>query len=202
MKILGITGQSGAGKGLACRIFARYGIPSIDTDGIYHELLLQKGAMTDELVRAFGQEILNKTGTVERVRLAQAVLGHADTDARLHTLNTITHKYIMAKAHELVQSYKDTGARAVLLDAPQLFEAGIEHECDLVLGVLANRETRVARICARDGIDRTAAVRRINAQKNDAFFRAHCHCILENDADEAHLESQIRTFLKNSELGL
>jgi len=202
MKIIGLTGPSGAGKGLACRIFARYGIPAIDTDGIYHTLLTQKGAMTDELTKAFGADILSPEGLVDRKRLAQTVFGHPDTDVRLHTLNTITHKYIMAKAHEQVQMHARAGARGVLIDAPQLFEAHIENECDLVLGILADRETRIARICARDGIDRAAAERRIDAQKSDDYFRAHCHCILENDADEAALEAAIRTFLENSGLGL
>lgn len=202
MKIIGLTGPSGAGKGLACRIFARYGIPAVDTDGIYHTLLAQKGAMTDELTDAFGADILSPEGLVDRRRLAQTVFGHPDTDVRLHTLNTITHKYIMAKARELVQAHRRAGARGVLIDAPQLFEASIQDECDLVLGILADRETRIARICARDGIDRAAAERRIDAQKSDDYFRAHCHCILENDADEAALEAAIRTFLENSGLGL
>ena len=202
MRIIGLTGPSGAGKGLACRIFARHGIPAIDTDGVYHELLLQKGAMTDALTEAFGTHILSPEGIVDRKKLAETVFGHPDTEARLHTLNTITHKYIMAKTRELVQSHGRAGARGVLIDAPQLFEAQIENECDLVLGILADRETRIARICARDGIDRAAAERRINAQKSDGYFRAHCHCILENDADEAALEAAICTFLENSGLGL
>lgn len=202
MKIIGLTGPSGAGKGLACRIFKTHGIPAVDTDGIYHELLTKKGEMTDELIAAFGRDILTDAGLVDRKKLSVTVFGKPDTAARLHTLNTITHKYIMARAHEVMRSHAQAGARAVLIDAPQLFEAGVERECDLTVAVLADRETRIARICARDGITREQAERRIDAQKSDDFFRAHCHYILENNGTARDLERMIRTFLENSGLGL
>ena len=202
MKIIGLTGPSGAGKGLACRIFKTYGIPAVDTDGIYHELLTQKGEMTNELIAAFGHEILTESGLVDRKALSATVLGKPDTAARLHTLNTITHKYIMARAHDVLRTHERAGACAVLIDAPQLFEAGVERGCDLTIAVLADRETRIARICARDGITREQAERRIDAQKSDDFFRAHCHFILENNGTALDLEREIRAFLENSGLGL
>lgn len=202
MKVLGLTGPTGAGKGAAASIFEKYGIPSIDTDAVYHTLLAESGDMTAELVAAFGQAILDGHGAVNRKKLAATVFGQKNTPALLHTLNTITHKYVMAKTHELVRETEKSGARAVLIDAPQLFEAHIEQECDLVIGVLADRNTRLSRIMARDGISKEAAEKRILAQHDDAFFRRVCHHILENDGDLAALEAQIRRFLEDFEVGL
>ncbi len=195
-KIIGLTGRSGAGKGSAAGIFQKYGIPSIDTDAVYHEILSQKGPCTDELRAAFGAEILTVEGLVDRKKLADAVFGKENTPRLLHTLNEITHKYIMAKTRALVQEYKANGVPAVLIDAPQLFEAGIEKECDIVLGILAPREICLDRIADRDHISADAATRRLSAQHTNAFFRAHCTAVIENDDDVAHLERAICQFIK------
>ncbi|MBR6727040.1 MAG: dephospho-CoA kinase, partial [Clostridia bacterium] len=175
-----------------CRLFAKHGIPSIDTDAVYHELLRSDDALTSELTEAFGRDILNADGRVDRKKLGGKVFGHENTPSLLHTLNTITHKYVMAKTWKLVRELEQNGVRAVLIDAPQLFEAGIERDCDLVIAVLADRERRISRIMARDSIAREAAERRINAQRSDDFFREACQYILENNSDEAALEAQIR----------
>lgn len=201
MKVIGLTGPSGAGKGTVCAILAGHGIPAIDTDAVYHDLLDQSKALTDELCASFGKEILNSDRKVDRKKLGAAVFGHPDTPALLHTLNTITHKYVMARTHELMRDLARDGARAVIIDAPQLFEAHIENECDWIVGVLADRSVRLARIMARDGITEENALKRINAQKSDDFFRASCHYILTNDGDLGALEAQILRFLENSGLG-
>lgn len=202
MKILGLTGPSGAGKGAAAAIFAKYGIPSIDTDAVYHELLEKNADLIAELTDAFGKQILDGNGRVDRKKLGAIVFGQENTPTLLHTLNTITHKYVMAKTHEMAQEHEKNGARALLIDAPQLFEAHIEGECDLILGVLADRETRKARIMARDGISEEAATRRMNAQRPDDFYCGACHHILTNDGDLSALEAQILRFLENSDLGV
>ena len=197
MKILGLTGPSGAGKGAVCTIFQSFGIPSIDTDAVYHRLLEEGGSIRDELCASFGQGILGKNGKIDRKKLAATVFGKENTPSLLHTLNTITHKYVMARTNDLMQTLKQNGAIAVLIDAPLLFEAGIDHECDAVIGVLADREERLCRITERDGITKEAAEMRINAQKSDAFYRSSCQYILENNNA---LEAQIRRLIK--ELGL
>lgn len=196
-KIIGLTGRSGAGKGTVCEILKKYGIPAIDTDAVYHELLSQKSALTEELVTAFGEEILNENGLVERKKLSASIFGKENTKALLHTLNSITHKYIMAKTWERVQLYREHGARAVLIDAPQLFEAGLEKQVDLTLGVIAPDALCVERITARDGISHENAQRRLAAQHDNDYFRTHCTAVIENTGSQAELEARICQFLKD-----
>ncbi len=196
-KVIGLTGRSGAGKGAACEIFKKHGIPAIDTDAVYHEILAEGGACTDELVAAFGEEILNENGLVERKKLAVRVFGKENTEALLHSLNSITHKYIMAKTWDTVRVLRENGARAVLIDAPQLFEAGLEKEVDLTLGVIAPDATCIARIMARDGISHEQAAKRLAAQHDNDYFRAHCTAVIENASTQEALEAQICQFLKN-----
>ena len=75
----------------------------------------------------------------------------------------------------------------MLYDAPTLFEAGADDLCDKTVGVLADTETRVRRVMARDGISEQAARARILAQPDDGFYRARCDPILENNGDLAAL---------------
>lgn len=196
-KTIGITGRSGAGKGAACEIFQKHGIPAIDTDEVYHKILTEKGACTDELIAAFGEEILNERGLVERKKLAARVFGKENTEALLHTLNAITHKYIMAKTWQTVQVHRETGVRAVLIDAPQLFEAGLEKEVDITLGVIAPDTLCIERITARDGISRENAQKRLAAQHDNDYFRTHCTAVIENAGTAQELEAQICQFLKD-----
>ena len=196
-KIIGLTGRSGAGKGVVCEIFQKHGIPSVDTDAVYHKILAEKGACTDELVATFGNEILDENDLVERKKLAARVFGKENTPDLLHSLNAITHKYIMAKTREIVQVHAQNGARAVLIDAPQLFEAGVEKECDLTLGVIAPDALCIARIMKRDGISRENAEKRLAAQHSNDYFRKNCTAVIENVGAQSDLEARICQFLKD-----
>ena len=196
MKLIGLTGRSGAGKGAASAIFEKYGIPAIDTDAVYHGLLAEKGDCTAALAAAFGAEILDAKGFVDRKKLAATVFGRPDTQKRLHELDRITHTYIMAKTREMVNAHAAKGAAAVVIDAPQLFEAGEDANCDIVLGVIADDEVCLSRIMARDGLTREEAHRRLSAQHDNAYFHAHCHAVIENNGTVRELEREICRFLK------
>ena len=103
----------------------------------------------------------------------------------------------MAKTREMVQVHRQNGARAVLIDAPQLFEAGVEKECDLTIGVIAPDALCTERIMARDGISRENAQKRLAAQHDNDYFRQHCTAVVENAGSPAELEAQICQILKN-----
>lgn len=194
MKIIGLTGGSGTGKGTVAKIFAEYGIPSVDTDALYHELLENNAEMNRELLEAFGAGILGENGKANRRALATTVFGKENTPALLHILNQITHKYVMSETKKRLTEYAIT-APAALIDAPLLFEAGLDTWCDEVIGVLADYETRVRRVMKRDGIDRSAATKRIDAQPDDGFFRSHCNIVLENNGDLPQLQRKVREIL-------
>lgn len=200
MRIFGLTGPTGAGKGAVTAILAKRGIPSIDADSVYHTLLAQGGPMTAELATTFGTNILAEDGKVDRKCLGQAVFGKANTPDLLQALNAITHKYVIAAIQAQLKDWQANGIHAAVIDAPQLFEAGLESSCEAVIGVLASHDIRLARIMKRDELTEEAALHRINAQHTDDFFRLHCHHILENNNDLAALEAQIDTLLHTLQL--
>ncbi|MBQ3057263.1 MAG: dephospho-CoA kinase [Clostridia bacterium] len=195
MQVIGLTGSSGAGKSVAASIFKKHGIPVIDADCVYHEILSIGGECTKELAEAFGAAVLDQNGLISRQALADTVFGKPNTDTLLHTLNTITHKYVMSEIKKRLRELKENGAQAAVIDAPLLFEANAHLECDFVIGVIAKRTLRAKRIMARDRISLESTEKRLNAQKSDAFFLERCHYILENNTDEAALEQSLLALL-------
>ncbi len=192
LTVIGLTGQSGAGKSAVASLLRARGLPVLDADEIYHSLLDSDTALRDELTAAFGTEILSPDGRVSRKKLADTVFGKPNTEALLHTLNKVTHKYVMSKALQQLRDLGDSGATVAVFDAPLLFEAGAEKICDFVVGVIAKRELRLSRIMARDGIDAAAAARRTDAQKTDEFYRARCDLVIENNEDGSALKEKVK----------
>ena len=196
MLIIGLTGPSGAGKGLISTLFARYGVPSLDTDAIYHELISPPSACLDELVEAFGKSILTPDAKLDRRALSEMVFdeGHEED---LRKLNTITHRHVLDEVRRRLNGYREAGVAAVLVDAPQLFESGYDRECDKILSVLASRGLRLTRIMERDGLDRAHAEARLNAAMPDEFFVCHSNAIITNDGDISAAEAAVRRLLQD-----
>lgn len=194
MLTIGLTGPSGAGKGTVASLFAAHGVPSIDTDKVYHDLLIPPSACLDELSARFGTGILTPDGMLNRGALAAIVFaeGHG---ADLADLNTITHRHILAKTREMLAAYAAQGVPAVLVDAPQLFESGFDAECGFILSVLAPYELRLARIMARDGLDETQAKARLDASHTDDFFRERSDAVMINDGALDAMEAEVRRLL-------
>lgn len=185
MRVIGITGQSGSGKGELCKSLTAYGYEHLDTDAVYHELLDTDAALVDELVRAFGADIVTD-GKVNRKILATKVFG-AKNKRRLKRLNQITHRYVCRVCVARILDAKARDAVGILLDAPLLFEARLDKICDTVVLVVCDTETRVRRIMARDGISEEAARTRIRAQGDPFRYAAYCDLCLVNDGDAANL---------------
>lgn len=193
MKVIGITGPTGAGKTTALNALRALGCEVIDADKVYHELLADNPAVREALATAFGNEILDRTGGVDRRRLAEAV--YPD---RLEEVGQVTHPFIVAEIHRWIEEARRAGKSAVAIDAAALFESGLGEECDRVVSVLAPLELRIRRIMVRDGIEESYARRRAAAQKPDSFFRSRSDYVLENAGEAASTAfgDQARTFFE------
>ena len=192
MLVIGLTGPTGAGKGEVANIFKRYGIPVINADRVYHELITPPSSCLQELTEEFGKEILLPDGSLNRRALGGIVF--SDPAAR-ERLNTITHRYVMEEVKTQLERYRREGVPVSVFDAPQLFEAGAQRACGAVVSVLADRGLRLERIMARDNITAEAAMRRILAQKSDEFFKTHSDYIIENNGTVETLAPQVHRVL-------
>jgi dephospho-CoA kinase len=188
MKVIGLCGGSGSGKGAVSGIFAEIGIPSIDTDAVYREKTSSDSPCMRALRREFGEEVVNSLGGLDRTRLASIVFSDP---TRLEKLNKIAHSFILDETRRRLAEYRDKGFAAAIVDAPVLFESGFDSECDEIICVVADRETRIARIMSRDGISYDAAEKRIASQMKDEILISKCDHVIYNNADIESLREQI-----------
>ena len=187
MKIIGITGASGAGKSEARKVFELYGIKSIDTDKISREVTAKNSECLKELAEYFSSDILTDNGELDRKKLAGIAFSSAEN---LKMLNKITHKHIINKCNEIITEMKNAGEKAVIIDAPLLFESGFNTRCDVIISVVSDLDKKIERIIKRDNITEEQAKIRIQNQKSDEFLRENSDFVIYNNSDYAKLISQ------------
>ena len=186
--IIGITGQTGAGKGEVCRVLEKQGIPTLDCDRVYAELIAPPSALLDRIGAEFGTEAINEDGTLNRGRLSSIVFSEGE---KLKILNSITHGAVLDEVRLRLKALYEKGAVIAAVDAPQLFEAGFDRECDTVVAVLAPEGDRLKRITARDNITEENAFLRMQNQHGEDFFLSHCDRVLKNDSTLEELEKSV-----------
>ena len=193
MKIIGLCGGSGSGKGTVCEIFSKNQIPAIDTDKVYRELTSADSECLQALKKAFGNDIIASDGALDRRKLATIVFSGTNAASQLEMLNKISHKFILDETRKRLSGFEKNGYKAAIVDAPVLFESGFNEECDILVAVLAKMETRVSRIIFRDGISAENAMQRINSQMSDEELISRCDYIIYNDLDLNALEKEVES---------
>ncbi|MGN1480555.1 dephospho-CoA kinase, partial [Porcipelethomonas sp.] len=175
--VIGLTGQTGAGKTTVCRVFAENGFSVINADHI-SRLVVEKGQpCLKEICEFFGRDILLENGALDRPKLAGMVF----TDKKkLELLNSITYPYITAEILKTIRKLSAEGHKLILLDAPTLFESRADDFCELIISVISREELRAERIMKRDGISRESAQYRMDSQLKEEFFRTNSDFIIKN----------------------
>ena len=185
--ILGITGGTGCGKTTLLKAIEDLGGLVLDCDAIYHRLLTTDRAMLEAIDARFPGVI--EDGVLNRKKLGAIVF--SDEQALLD-LNAITHAAV--KRDVLCQL--ESRPKLAAIDAIGLFEGGLAELCDTTVAITAPEEVRVRRLMERDGISESYARSRIAAQHDEAWFRARCNFILENDRDLTSFQAKCLAFLQ------
>ena len=201
MKIIGLTGPTGAGKSTLCARFEELNIPCINTDEVYHKLTSSPSPCLDELKNVFGDKIINENGSLNRKALASVVFEGENKESNLSLLNSITHKYVWEETKAILTLHKNNGKVATVIDAPALFSAKVFVEaCDFILSVLCDKEIRAERIIARDNISYEQAMARINAQPGDEFFIQNSDYYIYSTSDIESTAKQLDSILIKEEI--
>ena len=190
MIVIGVCGGSGSGKGAVCSIFGTLGIPSVDTDAVYHELISCDGPCLRELAASFGDSVV-KDGAIDRAALRNIVFSPPDVKEKQALLNSVTHKYVIGKTEQLLRDYGRQGVKGAIIDAPLLFESGLDKRCDVTVAVAADSNVRIARIMLRDGIDYDTAARRISLQIPDRELISRCDFVIHNNGSLDGLKAAV-----------
>lgn len=177
-RVIGLTGQSGAGKTTVSRVFSQNGFAVIDADIISREVTQKGQPCLTELSEAFGSDIINSDGTLNRKRLGSIVFSDRE---KLRQLNGIIYPYIIYRIISRIDKLSEEGRELILLDAPTLFEANADDLCDLIISVTADESIRMSRIIARDNITTEAAKKRFESQYSEHFFVNHSDFVIINN---------------------
>ncbi len=193
--IIGLTGPTGSGKSSACKLCEDYGLKHINCDLIARKAVEKGTNGLKALTNAFGNEILNPDNTLNRKALAKIAFSERE---KTELLNDTIFPFI----RELV--LKETEEGNILLDAPTLFESGINEICGKTIAVLGDRNIRLERIMLRDGLTEEEASLRISAGKTDNFYKERANYIIYNNKTEkeflAEFKSVLNLILKGEDL--
>ncbi len=176
--IVGLVGPSGAGKSTVAALLREGGWAVVDCDALTKSPRVYDPACIAELKNAFGED-LAPGGVLDRKALASRAFA---SEAGRKTLERITFPRILGAVQKELEAAFSAGYRAVALDAPTLFEAGLDRACVRILAVDAPEEERLGRIMARDGLTEAQARQRLNAQERPEFYRSRADWVVENAA--------------------
>lgn len=184
IKIIGLTGMSGAGKSTVCEVFRRRGFSVIDCDKISRSVADDRDFL-NELKDRFPIMLLNDDGSLDRSVTARTIFSD---DGKRRLYEQIIFPYIVYKIIREIR----TAEGDILLDAPTLFDAGLEMICTATVGVTASTELCVQRIVERDKITPEHAAERLSAQRGADFITKRCDFVIDNSGT-------IEDFIENAE---
>ena len=191
--IIGLTGSSGSGKSTVAGMLKALGFFVIDCDALSKSIdSVDKYKVLVE--ENFGREVFDGEN-ISRKKLGKLVFSDK---VKLSILTKISHPIII----ELVISkIKENLGKDIIIDAPLLFESGLDSTCDTTIGIIADESLRSKRVMIRDSISEDYALARISSQQSSEFYRKKCAFIIENNGDIDSLENTLRNIIENIKLG-
>ena len=202
---VGLTGGIAAGKSVVGEMLVALGAHLVQADRIAHSLMQPGEAVYNEVVRHFGREILNRDGSVNRAKLAEAAFGPATSEegvsriqqSRIEELNRIVHPVVIRNQEAWMQETGRQDPHAVaIVEAALILEAGAGDRFDRLIVVTCGADQRVSRFAARQKIDLEAArkevVRRMAAQLPDEEKIKVADYIIDNSGTPAQTREQVR----------
>jgi dephospho-CoA kinase len=189
MLVIGLTGGIGTGKSEVTRLLQGLGAKVINADQVGHEAYKPDSESWQELVKAFGDDILQTNREIDRRKLGAIVFGDPD---QLSKLNSIMHPRMARIVSEQLEDLRVQGAQVVVVEAALLFEAGWDSLVDEVWSTDSPVETVIERLQARNGMSAEEVLKRIDSQMDRSERLSRAQVTVDNGGDVADLESTVR----------
>ena len=183
---VGLTGGIASGKTTISDLFAKRGVPVVDTDTISRQLLEPGELAFEQVCEHFGDDILDQDGKIDRRRLREIVFSQANEKTWLETM---LHPLIFQRSHDAILA--NAKSEYVLVVVPLLFETNYQSLVDRILVVDCPTEQQIERLMKRDRIDESLARKMLAQQLSNAERVARAHDIIDNRSETADLESQV-----------
>ncbi len=194
--IVGLTGPTGSGKSTIAAMLGERGFAVVDADQVARDVMAPGSPVLVRLKEVFGPDVLQDDGSLNRKQLAALAFASPQTARKL---NDITHWAILDEMQRRLAFLQDKGERRILLDVPLLFESGSDQMCHMTAAVLASKGMRLDRIMQRDILTRSEALRRMDIQPEDDFYRKRADLVLINEGDAKSLECQVEDLCRRVE---
>ena len=208
MKIIGLTGGIGSGKSTVSEYLISKGFHVLDADKVSREIVMPGSEMLIQLSSYFGKDILHEDGSLNRKKLANIIFNDAEKKKKLDVLMhnrvlEIIHERIILFREEyensaelVIDSDKGKKRRVIFIDAPLLFETGLDKSVSETWVIDVDDETRIKRLMKRDGLSREEILMRIKTQMARDEKKKRADVLLENTGDPEKLYRQIDQMLE------
>lgn len=190
MIIIGVTGGIGTGKSTVSAILEELGAILLDADIISRQVVEPNERAYLEVVKTFGEKVLNKDKTLDRKKLAEIVF---TSDDKRKLLEDIIHKEVIRVIKEKITLYHEYGYNGtIVLDVPIPVEDGFLDTVDKVWVVVSDNKIRLSRIIKRGGITAEDAQNRINSQLSQDNYMKLADVVIENNGNFIQLREKVK----------
>lgn len=186
MLIIGVSGQTGAGKSTTADILSELGFgENYEIDKLGHEVLNEE-SIIKALVSSFGEEILDSEGLVDRRVLGQMAFSKPEN---ILTLNTIMHPAMVALTKQHIKKAKEQGKKSIIINAALLFTMELDKLCNILIYVETDSDIRLNRLISNRGINKATAEKRLFSQDKMPLGRSNL-LVIKNNGDELKLRKE------------
>ena len=188
MYVIGLTGGIGSGKSTVARMLERRGAKLLSADSVGHEVYEPGRPAWQEIVDAFGPDVVGADGMIDRKKLGPIVFSDPE---QLRRLNAVTHPRMKELMREKLEAERVRGARIAVLEAALLFDAGWDDLTDEVWVTVAPPEVAAARTAERSGVSVEEALSRIRTQMSSEERIARSQVVIDTDCPLERTEKQV-----------
>lgn len=193
MKLVGLTGGIASGKSTVAKILESLGSAIVNADALSREVVEPGREAWQEIVAAFGAEVLQPDQGLDRQKLRTTIFNNPEARRKIES---IIHPRVRALAEQRIREHTAAGFDIVVYEVPLLFEGNLHEWLRPVILVACDVDTQLQRLQQRDGLDRAQAQKHIDAQMSLAEKRRLADYVIENNGSLDELKRQVEAVLE------
>ncbi len=196
MIVLGITGGVGSGKSkVLYDLKENYDAYIVEADKLAHELMMPGKTIYNQVVKAFGEDILSDglSSEIDRKKLGDIVFNDKE---KLSLLDSISHPLVKENIINQIKVARDKGGiRLFVIEAALLIQDGYSEICDEIWYIWVEKEERIKRLMASRGYTREKCISMMESQATDDFYKKYANYTINNQLDYTNSSKQLKARL-------
>ena len=191
--IIGITGSIGSGKTTVSNLFKKHGFYVINADEIAHKMIKKNSGAYKEIIKTFGNKILDENKNIERKELGDVVF---NDEKKLKKLNSITHPIIINEIkNRIIKIQKKYENKAgIVIDAPLLLETGTRGLVDKIVIMKSGKNSILKRLGKKYTKEKIEKILKAQIPLEEKL--KHADFVIDNNGGLRHLEEQVKNIIE------